>query len=511
MGGKGQAGKPGEKAHPDPQRQATDLDDLGARASTGVVWIIVGLGSGQVIRFISNILLTRLLVPEYFGLMALVNVFLQGLELFSDIGIGPALIQNKREDEAFVNTVWTSQAVRGVGLCLVAAVLSGPFASFYEEPLLASLIRVMALTALIRGFTSTSIFTATRHLHLKGPALVRLFSQLAGAIAMLGYAWATRSVWSLVLAGIVGAFLEVLLSHVWLPGIRNRFWFERRAARALLSFGVWVFLGTIAGFVAAQADRLVLGKLITMSALGVYSIAVLLAAAPVEALSSVSMSVLFPLYSRLHYSSHNLSEAFDAARRPVIIIGGWVTSGLVGGGPTIVRLLYDSRYWEAGWILQVLSGCLWFGIVLGGTRAAVALAVGRSDLTAAMAFSKVVGMVVLVPIGYSLGGANGAIAAFALSELVRYSAALVATVGLGFDERLVDFTLSLRVGVASLLGWATTAWLTRVGLDSVPLHAFAVFVVATMFWARPLSVLVNRLRHGRSLFSIKSETAHGTN
>lgn len=487
------------------ERAADGLDGLSGRASSSALWTIVGLGSGQIIRLISNIILTRLLLPEYFGLMALATVFLQGLELFSDIGIGPALIQNKREDPAFVNTVWTTQAMRGVGLCVIAMALSIPFAAFYDEPLLASLAQATALTAVINGFTSTSIFTEGRHLHLKRPALVRLMGQLAGTVSMVVCAWLTRSIWSLVLGGIVGASVETLLSHVWLPGIRNRFWFERRAARTLFSFGVWIFLGTVAGFAASQADRLILGKLTTMSTLGVYSIAVMLASAPVEALSNVSLSVLFPLYTRVHYSSSDLSKVFSAGRWPVVIIGGWAASGFIGGGPTIIRLFYDSRYWDAGWILQILSTGLWFGIVLGGTRAAIVLAVGRSDLTAAMAFSKVLGMIVLVPLGYLAAGLSGAIVGFAASELVRYSVATLSSVWLGYDGRRVDLQLSVRVGIAALVSWSAVAGLTELGISNVVLHAVTVFVVATAFWARSLSVLIGRLRRREPLFMVDGE------
>ncbi|MDH3458936.1 MAG: hypothetical protein OER90_19005, partial [Gemmatimonadota bacterium] len=223
-------------------------------------------------------------------------------------------------------------------------------------------------------------------------------------------------------------------------------------------------------------------------------------------LSNISFSVLFPLYSRVHYSSKNLSEVFSSGRWPVVILGGWAASGLIGGGPTIVRLLYDPRYWEAGWILQVLSAGLWVGIVLGGTRSAIVLAVGRSDLTAVMAFSKVLAMVALVPVGYLLGGISGAIAGFALSELVRYSVSAYASVSLGFDERLVDLKLSIRVGIAALVSWSAVIWLTELGITSAVLHAVVVFMLATAFWVRPLSVLVGRLRRGEPLFMGDGET-----
>ena len=473
---------------------------LASKASAGAVWTIAGHGGEQVVRLASNLIVTRLLLAEYFGLMALVSVFLIGLQLFSDIGIGPALVQNKREDPGFVNTVWTIQVFRGLALCAIAFPMASLFAEFYDEPILTPLIRVSALTAAIRGFTSTSFYTQTRHLQLKGPVIVQFASQLAGTIVMVAWAWTTRSVWSLVTSGIVAALVMVVLSHVWLPGIRNRFRFERRAARSLFVFGSWIFLSTVATFGANQVDRLIFGKLTTMTMLGVYSIAVMLALAPTQTLSSVSNRVLFPLYTRVHHSHEDLPSMFRSARWPLLVLGGWAIAGLIGGGPTIIQLLYDSRYWEAGWMVQILAAGLWFGIVLGGTYGAVVLAVGRSDWTASMSFSKVFGMVAFIPLGYWLGGFPGAVGGLAMSEFVRYCIAVYGAAGLGFDERRKDLAVTIRVAISALAGWSAVAWLTELGITHVVIHALIVFVVVTAFWASPFIMLIARVRREKSLF-----------
>ena len=476
------------------------IGGLASKASSGAVWTIAGHGGEQVVRLASNLIVTRLLLAEYFGLMALVSVFLIGLQLFSDIGIGPALVQNKREDPGFVNTVWTIQVFRGLALCAIAFPLGSLFAEFYDEPILTPLIRVSALTAAIRGFTSTSFYTQTRHLRLKGPVVVQFVAQLTGTIVMVGWAWVTRSVWSLVTSGIVAALVMVVLSHAWLPGIRNRFHFERRAARSLFVFGSWIFLSTVATFAANQVDRLIFGKLTTMSMLGVYSIAVMLALAPTQALSTVSNRVLFPLYTRYHYSPADLPSMFRTARWPLLVLGGWAAAGLIGGGPTIIRLLYDSRYWEAGWMTQIVAAGFWFGIVLGGTYSAVVLAVGRSDWTASMSFSKVLGMVAFIPLGYWLGGFPGAVGGLAMSEFVRYCVAVYGAAALGFDERREDIVISVRVGISALAGWSAVACLTAFEISHVVIHASTVFVVVTAFWASPFIKLIARIRGDKSLF-----------
>lgn len=492
--------KTGSSAPPSQGLDPGGLRNLAGKASVGALWAILGNGGGQVIRLSSNLILTRLLFAEYFGLMALVNVFLVGLQLFSDIGIGPALIQNKREDASFVNTVWTMQVIRGFVLATIAVLAATPYAQFYEQPILTPLIQVTALTALIRGFVSPSIFTQRRHLNLKRPVILRLGAQLAGAVVMVIWAWVTRSIWSLVMGGIVTSLVTMLLSHLWLPGVPSRFRFERRAARSLLFFGSWILFSTVATFAANHLDRIIFGKLTTMTTLGVYSIAAMLAIAPTHALSALTRGVLFPLYSRIRYSSTELSEVFHTARWPLLVLGGWVTAGFVAGGPTIVRLLYDPRYWEAGWMLQILSSGLWFGVVLGSTAGTVVLAEGRSNWIAAMAVAKVVGMLVFIPIGYHIGGFPGAIVGLSISELVRYVASEFGAIRAGYDGRRQDLIFTVRVGVSALGGWLAVAYLSEREVTHVVIHAIVVFVVVTAFWSGPLLVLLRRVRRKEPLF-----------
>ena len=118
-----------------------------SKASVGAFWSFTGYGGAQVIRLASSLLLTRLLFEEAFGIMALVTVFMQGLQLFSDIGLGPNIVQNERgDDPKFLNTAWTMQVARGFTLWLIACIGAKPFAEFYGEPMLAWIIPISPST-----------------------------------------------------------------------------------------------------------------------------------------------------------------------------------------------------------------------------------------------------------------------------------------------------------------------------------------------------------------------------
>ena len=125
----------------------SETNNLKKRAISSGIWVSAGYGLQQVLRFGSNLVLTRLLFPEAFGLMAIIQTVMIGLTMMSDIGIQPSIVQNKRGNEPiFLNTAWTIQVIQGLLIFLVVLVTAPFFAEFYHEPLLAHLLPVVGLS-----------------------------------------------------------------------------------------------------------------------------------------------------------------------------------------------------------------------------------------------------------------------------------------------------------------------------------------------------------------------------
>jgi len=272
-------------------------EGLRARAMRGSVWTVTGYGASQVMRLGSNLILTRLLFPEAFGMMALVMVFMQGLVMFSDIGVGPSIMQSKRGDDPdFLNTAWSIQVMRGFFLWLGSCAIALPLAQFYQEPQLAQLIPVAGLGLLIAGFNPTRLETAHRHLLLGRISIIQIATQFVGAVAAIILALITHSVWAFVISGLFSNFAQLMMYNKFLPGDRNRFQWEKSAAHELIGFGKWIFLSTVSGFLFLQSDKLILGKFLTLDALGVYNIGYFLASFPLLASGTVIHKILIPLY-----------------------------------------------------------------------------------------------------------------------------------------------------------------------------------------------------------------------
>ncbi len=398
-------------------------DGMKARAIRGTALSIIGFGGSQVIRLGSNLILTRILFPEAFGLMALVLIVLAGLEMFSDIAIGPSIIQSARGDEeTFLNTAWTLQILRGIVLWLAACALAIPIAHFYEQDALARMIPVVGFSTVIAGFSSIGMYTANRHLTLGRLTALELAAQVVGTLVMIGLALWLQSVWALVLGSLAIAMAKTALSHVFLPGPGNRIGWDKSAFLEIFHFGKYIFLGTIAGFFIQHGDRLVLGKFISLEELAVYTIALLFAGIPQMLNNHLVSRVLLPLYKN-RPPSENAGNRAQIGQARFLLRLAFLGLGavLALGGEPLVSLLYDSRYQLAGPLLVLVSLSLLSKIIIGGYDA-ILLANGNSRdftiLTVGTAVLRVIVLLVLVQ-NY---GVLGAVLASVLIDILTYPA-----------------------------------------------------------------------------------------
>mgnify|MGYP003767681351 CR=1 FL=1 len=179
---------------------------------------------GQVVRLGKSLILTRLLFPEAYGVMAIVWAVLYALEMLSDVGLSAAVIRHKRGDDPdFLNTAWTMKTIRGGILCAVACAVAYPASVFYGKPELALLIPVAALTSLIEGFASTKIFSCQRSMVYGRLTMLEFADSLFGLVVTLTWAYFYPSVWALLGGAVVGRLFQVISSHLMPPGARNRF------------------------------------------------------------------------------------------------------------------------------------------------------------------------------------------------------------------------------------------------------------------------------------------------
>ena len=374
-------------------------------AIRGSIWTLGGYGVSQAFRLVSNVVLSALLAPELFGVMTLVTVFMSGLNMFSDIGIGPSLIQNPRGEEPdFRNTAWTISTLRGIGLWVVTCVLAWPFAKFYDEPILLQVLPVAGLSAVINGLNSTALVLLNRRIELGRLTFLDFAAQIISLLVMCVWAWFDRSAWALVAGNLSACLCRLAYSFMLIPGHRDSFRWDSRSAQALLKFGRWVFFSTLITFMATQSDRLMLGKLESTADLGVYGVAVALTLLAKEVVLRLASTIQFPALARhINDDPGSLRRTLHQSREPLLVLALASTLGIGLGATTFFQLLYDSRYQDAAWITLWLAPSVWFSL-LQGTSDRALLAMGYSRDLAMSNLVRAIVTVACCLLGYAIAG-----------------------------------------------------------------------------------------------------------
>ncbi|MCB1998016.1 MAG: oligosaccharide flippase family protein, partial [Rhodoferax sp.] len=414
---------------------ATPAPPLSTRMLRAAGWLVGSNLGAQALRLGSNLVLTRLLAPEAFGLVAVVNTLYFGLVMFSDLGIWQSIVTHPRgQDARFLGTAFSVQLVRaallavivlGVALAVGGAAGAGwmPADSVYADPRLPWMIAAFALCALLQGAESMRLALAQRELRGRELARLELGAQIVAAAVTIVLATVTRSVAALVAGALAGAAARTLLSHVALPGPVVRPCWDRASLRELVGFGQWVFVSSIVGFLAAHGEKLILGALLVPASFGQYAIAALLVAAVAGLYGSLNGHVVFASMSQaLRSDPAALRALYARVQRVADLALGGVAGLLAVAGHWIVWLLYDARYQGAGAVLQALG----LGLVAMRHQVVeqVMFAMGQPARVSANNLLRAAALVVLVPAGHAVAGERGAVAGVVIAQFAAWPASL---------------------------------------------------------------------------------------
>jgi len=403
---------------------------LKVRALSASKWVFSGYVASQVIRLAGNLILTRLLVPEMFGVMAIVSVFMMGMAMFSDLGITQNIIQSERgEDKVYLNTAWTLQIIRGAVITIFALLFSMVIfylgqggllneGSVYGDRRLPLVLAVASLSSLVSGFNSINLTVLNRKLKLSKITIIEVVSQSLGLVLMIILAWYQRDIWALVFGAIVSAIFKMIFSHHSLLGARCRLCWDKEAVSEIFNFGKWIFGASIFTFLLAQGDRLILGWLVTPEKLGIYTVAFFLATALKMVLKKVISSVFYPtLCDVVRSRRKDLKGVYYKIRGRVDFLVMTIVGLMASTGHIVIDVLYDDRYQDAGWMLEILT----FSLVFMGTSVAgvCLMALGNSKAVLNLTAIATVSLYICVPWAYQYYGLWGALVAITLNPFVE--------------------------------------------------------------------------------------------
>jgi O-antigen/teichoic acid export membrane protein len=349
-----------------------------------------------------------------------VNVFLSGLEMLSDLGIGMDVVQHKRgDDPVFLHTAFWIQAMRGMILWVIAALLAFPFAMFYREPEVRALIIVGAFALPIRGVTSSSVWLMIRHVRLQRLTLLNVVGDSTGLLVAVGWALFSPTAWALVAGKVATALAFVIASHAVSQQPVEIKW-DRHAAAEIMAFGTGMFLSSATYFLSGEAERLVVGKFISIADLGCFSLALTISIVPLQAARQVISQVFFPMVSETARTDPARTALhLKRARLLLLAVSLSMGIGFILFSPTLVASLLGDKFLNASWMLQLLG--FRAALELFGTAAGMSLfALGISRYAAIGNTSKLLFLAVGLLVAFSHFGFREALWVLAVSPVAHY-------------------------------------------------------------------------------------------
>ena len=423
------------------------IQPIRARLLTGFKWNVIAQIARQASRTVVAIALARLLTPQEFGLAGMALAFTGLAVVFSDVGLGVALVQKKEisEDDR-CTAFWTSV---GAGLLLAAAgILSAPLlARFYGNSQVAPLFAVTSLSFFFVALQSTQSSLLQREMNFKALEMRLIGATVAGGAAGLVAAVMGAGAWALVVQQLAMSVVSTALlwrSSSWRPKLR----FSRQSLRSLRGVGGTVWGSRLLGFVGSNADNIIVGRVLGEVALGLYAVGFNLVTLPLVRLVAPIQDTLFPAFSQFQDDRKRLADLWLRSNRVVIAIVAPVIVGLGVTAPDAVHVVLGARWEGVAIILQVL--CPYALMVCAGTLGqSVLIALGKTRpvfwLWIVMTFANIAAFIV----GTAWGVVGVAVAA--TLAMVPFQLVLLALVVRSLGVRVRDVLGSLKGVIEALL------------------------------------------------------------
>ncbi len=314
-----------------------------------------------IVNVVSSMILARLLTPAEIGVYSVTMVLLLYVAVMRDMGAGQYLVQVKELTPDKVRAVWCVQLGLGWLIALAVLLASVPVAHFYNEPRMKTILWVVALNYAINPFGSITYAWLMREMRFMSLAMMRATAAITGAIVSVLLAWKGVGPLSLALgtlaSTIVNALLAVFLrpkNFPWLPGLSD--------IRSVLHFGSRITGSSVLEAVAASAPELLLGKLQSLTAVGLYSRATGLVQMYQRLFIDAVASVCLPWFSAQYRERGVITEPFAKAVDYVSVMGWSFCLALLFLAQPVVRVLYGDQWGGAVTVVRLLAVAMMFTV-----------------------------------------------------------------------------------------------------------------------------------------------------
>ena len=375
--------------------------NLRSQVLSGLIWSGGARFASQLMTWGITLVVIRLLSPSDYGLLAMATVFINFLALLAEAGLGLALVQAGRVDEATLRRIFGAVIAIDCALFIVQFAASPAIAHFFSEQRLVLIVRVLALQFLLGIFAVVPTALLSRNLDFKRQSVVEVVSAVTGSVATLFMALAGYGVWALITGNLGSVVVRSIGINIVAPFLKRPD-FSFRELRGAMAYGGRVTAARLLWFVYSQADTIIVGKLLGKELLGYYSVSMHLASLPVQRIASILNQVGFAAFAKIQHDPKQAGLYVLKGVRVLSFVAFPVLWGMSSIAPELVTVVLGPKWDLAILPLQVLT----LVVVLRVVNVVLSTAVdglGRADVTL---FNIVVANAVMLP-AFAVGSVWG--------------------------------------------------------------------------------------------------------
>lgn len=371
--------------------------------ATGLKWIAILQFFQQILILIINLILARILGPSAFGLVTLVTISTGLLLTVVDFGFSAAIIQREEINEYHLSTAFFLNIIMGLLLCLLLICFSSMLARFFQKEEIEPMLNFFSMVLVIRAFISVQMALCDRNLDFRKVTLISMIALIAGTIVKLILAYTGFGAWSIIYGEFLNQFVLVITLWKfsnWRPSLSL---VKKQSFCELFKFGSYIMLSNLINSLSSKIDVMIVGKLVSSTNLGIYSMAFNISAIFPQQINAVVQRVMFPGFSRMQADNELLAHAYCKITKYLSIIGIPALVGMMMVAPQFVNLFLSTKWAQSIPILQILCIYATANVVGGVLWGQILQAKGYANMIFWMTIIRLIALTTFIFIGSKWG------------------------------------------------------------------------------------------------------------
>lgn len=428
---------------------------MNAKSLRGAYLLVAGKGLSAVIGLASMLILARLLEPQDYGLVVLVEAVVTLLAAVTELQMASVLIHLPKVSDAHFSTAWTLNLIRAFALCLLVIVISPTLAEFYDEPRLLAIAYVSSLSLFLGALLNPKLAILIRDLDFKKDFILNLSQKTAGFVVTVAAAYYLRNYWALVLGTLATQLCGFVVSY-WIYPFKPSFTLSK--VRDLWGYSVWLSLANFVKTLNIKQDQFLVGKMFSTETTGVYAMGTRLSTVLFTDTLGAALRVISPSLREFTADKVELGKAYLHAQSLVTLVFLPLASVTSALAYPLIDFTLGDKWIEVTDVFRflVVAVCL---EAIGGVGLSVVVATLNTRLAFLRDLFSILIRALCMGIGLYLGGFTGLLAGRGLSSLIDlllYFAIAGKVTGLQIRKQIL---LSWRTWLACALVYPLLYWI----------------------------------------------------